>query len=510
MPLRRLAVALLLPLACSERSSVDGRGGGAGQTGATPSGGSGSSSGGAGASGSGAAGQAGASLGGSAGGGASGSPALGGGCGGLGGAAVVATYAPKRFALGDDPSSDVECTAVSNPERGFRNTADLRVVNDFSQRREQGFTTVYGGVLLDDYLASDLDQALLDVLQSNFDAARAAGVKLLPRFYHQADLSPGATDAALEVALAHVEQLGPLLEANADVIAALHAGFVGAWGEWHGSTTGLDQEAPREQILAALLEALPASRSVLLRRPSFKSLAYGGPLTESSAWNGSELARLGHLNDCFLASDDDLGTYQLEGEKDYALADSAFTAVDGETCAVNPPRSQCAAALAELALHHWSTLNVDYQQDVLNGWREEGCFESIACRLGYRFVLLGHRSPAAARRGTPFSLAVSLANDGYAAPYNARPLRLALRGPEQRAIDVQVDMRRIAPDSEVELCLEVVLPAELEPGEYQLGLAMPDAAPALAADERYAVRIANDVIWEDGVNWLDAHVTVSE
>lgn len=446
------------------------------------------------------------------GGGSAGAPPVQGSCEGLGALPSARHFTPKLFSAGADPSQDPECTALVNPERGFRGTTNLRASASFDGRRDEGQSTVYGAVLLDDYLEQDLDAALLERLTENFAAAREAGVKLLPRFYYQADLSASASDATRERALAHIEQLAPLLEANADVIAALHAGFVGAWGEWHGSTTELHEQEPREAILSALLGALPASRTVLVRRPSFKSLAFpGGPLSEATAFDGTDLARVGHLNDCFLASDSDSGTYQDAGEKDYAVADSAFTAVDGETCATNPPRSECESAKAELQLHHWSLLNLDYNGDVLDSWRSGGCFDEIACRLGYRLALVGHSFPETVSRGQLLSFLLSFVNDGYARPFNARPLHLVLRGPETRSFVVDLDARDLAPGADPsEHCLGVALPADLLPGTYTLGLALPDAAPGLASDERYAVQLANDVTWQDGVNWLDATLQVAE
>ena len=502
---------LLLVLGCGEGNGGGRPAAGAGGT----AGGSGPSTGGGGSgagvvSGGGTAGTMG--LGGSSGGadgGSAGAPPVQGSCEGL--AASARAFTPKLFSAGQDPSQDVECTAVLNPERGFRGTANLRNSANFSGTRDEGQSTVYGAVLLDDYLDQDLDAGLLDQLSDNFAAARTAGIKLLPRFYYQADLDAGSNDATLERALGHIEQLAPLLAENADVIAALHAGFVGAWGEWHGSTTGLHEQAPREEILAAVLGALPASRMVLVRRPSFKSLAFEGPLSEATAFDGSALSRVGHLNDCFLASDSDSGTYQGDGEKDYAVTDSAFTAVDGETCASNPPRSECASALTELQLHHWSTINIDYNQDVLDSWQSGGCFDEIACRLGYRLALLGHAFPETAAPGQVLSLQLSIVNDGYARPFNARPLYLVLKGPEQRSLVLDLDARQLAPAAEAEpRCLGVTLPDDLAPGTYDLGLALPDASPSLAADDRYAIRLSNDVTWESGVNWLDAQVQVNE
>jgi hypothetical protein len=443
--------------------------------------------------------------------GAGGVPIPSGTCDDFGPEAIVRTFTPQRFALGDDPSADAECTEIENPERGFRSTANLRGSVNFSGVRSQGMTTVYGAVLLDDYRDQPLDQSLLELLGDAFAEARSAGVKLLPRFYYQANLEAGSQDASLDTVLGHIAQLAPVLADNADVIAALHAGFVGAWGEWHGSTTGLHMQEPRDQILAAVLGALPASRMVLVRRPSFKSSAYeGGPVSDETAYEKSDLSRLGHLNDCFLASDSDSGTYQNADEKDYAAADSAFTAVDGETCAENPPRSECEEAKEELALHHWSLLNINYHSGVLDSWRDGGCFDEIACRLGYRLVLLGHSTPPSVRRGEALSIALSLSNDGYARPYNERPVWLVLDGPERRALPLALEPRRLAPGEAVELCLAAAVPADLAAGDYALGLALPDASPTLAADERYAVRLANDSVWQEGINWLDASVSVTE
>src|SRR5688572_25917876 len=156
-----------------------GGGGGAGGSGAQASGGAGQSSAG---SPSGGSPSSGGSL------GEAGAPSTPVSCDDLGSAPIVRSFTPKRFALGDDPSADPECTLVLNPERGFRSTSNLRSAPDFSGTRADGFSTVYGAILIDDYVDQDLDQGLLDELAQTFAAARAEGVKLLPRFYYQANL----------------------------------------------------------------------------------------------------------------------------------------------------------------------------------------------------------------------------------------------------------------------------------------------------------------------------------
>ncbi|WP_437733960.1 DUF4832 domain-containing protein [Sorangium sp. So ce1335] len=453
----------------------------------------------------------GGSSGGNGGNGGNGEPGEPPGACGLGGATVERSYAPRLFAAGEDPSTDPECSGVLNPERGVFRFKDLRSLDSLSNLRADGYTLVYGKVLIDDYRTRDIDERLIDQLDASFAAVRSAGLKVLPRFYY-ADTGT-APDAPLGRVLSHIDQLKPVLEQNADVIAVLHPGFVGAWGEWHSSTNDLTSPDSRKQIFDALLEAIPENRMILARRPSHKREAYGGPLTEETAFSGAPLSRVGHLNDCFLASADDVGTYQLPGEKDYAVADSAFVPVGGETCGLNPPRSACGSALDELALHHWSFINTDYHEQVIEGWRSEGCFEAIACRLGYRFVVMGHESPEQVARGQSLSLRLRVFNDGVARAYNPRPVYLVLQqGATRRFVEVDADPRRWAPGEESELCLGAQLPDDLPPGDYQLGLWLPDESERLRGDPRYAIRLSSGATWdsESGVNLLDAAVRVVE
>ena len=94
-------------------------------------------------------------------------------------------------------------------------------------------------------------------------------------------------------------------------------GFVGAWGEWyftqHFGNQGAISAAQwqdRRDVVDALLAALPTTTPVQLRTPAFKQHFFGAaPLSAAAAFSGSDASRVGHHNDCFLASEDDAGTY---------------------------------------------------------------------------------------------------------------------------------------------------------------------------------------------------------
>lgn len=410
---------------------------------------------------------------------------------------------------------------LANPERGLMHYADCSgaplVVGTLEGWRRDGVTQVFCMVYLREFRERDLDDAVLGLLQRQFDAVRAAGMTTILRFAYTD--SEAGDDASPAQVLRHIAQLEPVLAANSSVIATLQAGFVGAWGEWYytqhfgnaGRISAADA-ANRKAVVDALLDALGPTRTVQLRTPGFKR-SFHGPeaLDPASAFDGSARARVGHHNDCFLAGPDDFGTYTDPAvERPYLAADSTYLPVGGETCAVNAPRSECASAIAEMTQFHWSYLNADYHPDVLAGWRSGGCMPEIQRRLGYRFVLTDGTFSSS---GRSVDVRFAVRNDGFSAPYNPRPAQLVLRAGSgaMTRLPLTTDPRRWAAGSVTTVTETVAVPADLPAGTYQLGLALPDATPALAEVPEYAIRTANADLWiaADGYNDLKASVTVS-
>jgi hypothetical protein len=388
--------------------------------------------------------------------------------------------------------------AFLNPERGYVVDVDLIDGRDFRWVREQGYTLGFAYVRLDAWRTEALSPTLLEALARGFEAARDAGIKIIVRFAYNHDAA--GADAPKWAILAHIAQLTPLLQANADVIAVLDAGFIGAWGEWHSSTHGLDNQADRGDVLWALLAALPPSRSTLVRSPLYKVAAYGD--APPRAFDGSDASRVGHVNSCFLASETDLGTYTdpIERWKDYLAEDGLATPVGGETCGLAPPRTDCETALAELRRLHWSFMNALYHPDVIDAWRGQGCFDEIGRDLGYRLELESVSFDERVAPGGWLDVTIRMRNTGYAAMYNARPVYLVV---DDTAILLPDDPRRWQPGP-VTVRARIRVPATLGAGLHRLALWMPDADPRLRTPERvalFAVRIAG-ARWEDGANVL--------
>ena len=462
----------------------------------------------------------------------------------------------------------------ANPERGFYIPKDALasgfVPLDFNVLRNYRTTSqahgsasykvfatlFYRGYVLDIFRDKPLSPAFLHDLDGDFAVARSAGVKLIIRFAytnrsHRGDcpnkaICPPYGDAPKEIVLHHIAQLKPLLTKNADVIAVLQQGFIGIWGEnyftdyfgFPGDDVGRIMDSSwrdRNEVLKALLSALPKDRMVQVRTPQMKQkFVYGpkaavtaGPITEKEAFNFSDKARIGFHNDCFLAGPDDYGTFYDNGSSEtakkpanlelrkYFEADSRYGAVGGETCDdTYSPQNDCGPAEKAMAAMHYSYLNTAYNNKVNNDWDSAGCINTIKKNLGYRIVLRSATLPVAVKAGWPFSFTLNMENVGYAAPYNPRTLRLIFRNRQtgqEFFLPCKTDIRFWF--SGRKECRETLyLPKNMTRGSYDILLNLPDKYASIAKNPAYSIRLANENMWEEktGYNNLRHQITVSK
>lgn len=401
---------------------------------------------------------------------------------------------------------------VVNPERGFFQELSFDGRPLRLDLLRAGNTLVRVMVRLDAFRHTELSASFLQALQESLALARSFGVKLILRFaYNDGPYPNSEPDAPLAVVAQHLAQLEPVLEYHKDVIAWFEAGFVGAWGEWHSSTFGLDSPENKLVIRDWLLSRFPQDRFVLFRYPKDIIAWYPVPLREGEAFSSLAQARVGHHNDCFLASPDDEGTYLDQDGSNlmvpwqaYLATMTRFVPMAGETCAPFPPRSDCATALSEMALLHWTALNEDWHPEVIVGFKNQGCYGTIREKLGYRLVLTKALWSSRLLPGSRFELWLALKNEGFAAPLLPRSVLLVLAGAGRQWVwPLAVDPRRWEP-GEHGITARLLLPQELPPGTYQLGLWLPDPSPSLRQDPRYAIRFANEGVWDPriGVNVL--------
>jgi hypothetical protein len=247
------------------------------------------------------------------------------------------------------------------------------------------------------------------------------------------------------------------------------------------------------------------------------------PLQESEAFSESDKARIGFHNDCFLASADDYGTYYDYGSsaqpkqpateplRKYIEADTRFTVVGGETCDdAFSPQNDCAPAgyaEEEIRQMHYSFLNSAYNTSVNNDWDSGGCLDNIKRKLGYRFVLRKAQFPQKVGRAGSLNCRLFLDNIGYASPYNPRPVEMIFRnivtGKEFMAA-LKLKPQLLFPGSH-QIPLVIQMPAGITPGAYELYLFLPDAGSSISKRPEYAIRLANENMWEESTGYNDLH-----
>jgi len=234
---------------------------------------------------------------------------------------------------------DEDTTDFPNPERGFYHQwlSDSKspsplVSWHFDQLKADNMTLIRRLYSMTTFRSAQISDVFMQHMQNDMDAVRQHGVKIILRFAYTFNEAPPHNDAPLNLVLSHLEQIAPLLQNNADVIAYMEAGFIGRWGEWHTSSNNLDNTADMRTILLKILSLLPESRTVAIRYQQAKKDIFNRtyPLSPGEGFTLTDIARTAHHNDCFCADIDDWGTYwpidasSLNAQKDYLNAENRF------------------------------------------------------------------------------------------------------------------------------------------------------------------------------------------
>ncbi len=407
-----------------------------------------------------------------------------------------------------------ETKSFPNPDRGWYFYAPILENESYEQIGNAGGRLVYGAITLRDFIHSDISETVLTNIRQRFTELRANGVKVVLRVNYNEEET--GTDASKTQMIRHMQQLQPLLEENKDVIAYIEIGYFGQWGEWHDwcggeANTNLtddfcskhpDTEQTWRWIINDLLQYVPDNRFILVRYPGKKQAIFGGdPVNSSEAYTDIAKARVGHHNDCFLASSDDVGTYQtfgtsssVEALKTYLSLDTEYLPIGGETCsAQHGHRFSCDTAVAEMEQLHWTYLNREYYKGALDIWSESGCINEIDLRLGYRFELLSARLPDALVKGSRQTAEFRIRNVGFSRAHNYRKAYLRLFQEEQIIANLELenmDIRKIGGGETLTFSANFFVPDDVPEQTVSVALWLPDEDSRNWNNSRFSIRLA--------------------
>lgn len=434
-------------------------------------------------------------------------------------------------------------TIFPNPERGFITMLEghLTAKKPYAVKGKEstlddhmnkdGISIVLVHYYLENFRnSSTLPDEVLNGFDEDMQVLRNKGLKAILRFsyinttYVNGKGEDSAKDAPLDIAKSHISQYKSHWQANADVIFVFQAGFIGAWGEWYYTDNYGNQQSTmnesRRALVDALLEAVPGDRCIQLRTPLFKTGYVGttDPLTAEEAYTGTAKARLAHHNDAFLERWGDMGTYEdTATQKPYIAQETLYVPLGGESCildeSVAAANATYAQTTAEMSRLHWTFIQNGYAPLITNRWRNDGTFDELNRRMGYRFQLVNGSYSDEIEAGDKLSVEMQIRNTGYAPLYNERHAYIVLKNAKRSyRFPLDVDPRRWAPNGEVATINEqITIPESIVSDTYDLYLCLPDAYATLADDPRFAVRFANKDIWDAalGMNRLNASVIIT-
>ena len=390
-----------------------------------------------------------------------------------------------------------------NPERGFYGWSGDDFVASYdagsvAYTYSLGQRLVLAKIQLDAYRTTDLPATYLTSLNAQFAKIRSAGMKATVLFNY--DFSGTGKDATAAQIKRHLEQLQPILAANADVIPFMRAGFIGAWGEWHSSASGntcgynsgttscTTADANKVIVRDALFANVPASTQIAFRYPVDIMKWYPSPTQQT---------RAGFHNDCFLAGPDDSGTYQSTAQRVYVQSLTAGAASGGENCSNTGTVLRTAGSdiLTEGAQYHLTWLNGSDWSGFMTAWKNAGVYDQVSRSIGYRFQLDSASHVDSVTKGSAVTVTVAMHNIGWSKLFSARPLVVTLKNKVTGDMFTGSagDLRNLPPQSSspTSIPVTVAVPTTAIAGDYDVYLSVPDIYATTKDNPVFAIRFAN-------------------
>ena len=272
---------------------------------------------------------------------------------------VIVTMKPDSFSHGS-----------ASPDQVFHLRCDISqfsgAVNSDGKDKKLTDTALNG---LDDYLYEIKKQNKNAVIRFSYDASYAGNTN---------------KEASLTTIETHVKQLSEILNKHVDTITAIEGGLLGPWGEMH--TSKIATEENKAKVFKYWLQNTN-NIPILSRTPNAIFTYFGKSLSEMEKLEikpSDEGYHLGLYNDCYLSSDNDVGTYihDRTRETKWLSTQNEHLPYGGETCKVCE-MNNLDVCLPEMFLLKLSYLNIDYNTDVINKWKKAKYDDSLGAEILY-------------------------------------------------------------------------------------------------------------------------------
>lgn len=422
-----------------------------------------------------------------------------------------------------------DISQIKNPERGWFRIFKSDEMNGIEKLKAQKISIVLLEADLKEFVTVPISEEKLDEISDAFTSARNNDLQVIFRAAYDFDGLPSSEPKSLDIIKGHITQLKSILYRNEDILYCVQAGFLGPWGEWHSSFYGDPPSlTAMKTVLFELMDAVPKTRAVLVRRPVFIREIYKGEpggniIAETSAYDGSDLSRTGYFNDALLSTDDEYGTYSdmeysRQDELEWADIHTKFTPFVGETNylgANNNPEN----AVYELNKLHAQSINIDYLPEVITKWKttaynDINTYDYISNRLGYRFILSEMKISSQVIKGGVLHVVLNMKNEGFGNLINRREFEMILKnGPVIYSAKVSDDPRMwFRENGMMKKDLYFSVPSKISSGKWSVYLNLPSMYPSLRENPEYSIRFANTGLWDEvnGYNLLTNDIIIDD
>ena len=318
---------------------------------------------------------------------------------------------------------------------------------------------------LKNYKNTTISEHALSQLEQIFKDWSNTDTQILLRFLYDWDGIAKATEPdSLSTILTHIDQVSEIVNRYSDSVYLMQGIFIGNWGEMHGSEFMDDTSV--HTLINHLNESIDSSIYLSVRTPAHWRMItnlYDAP-KKSPSYKGTREDELKFQNT--------LCQYVPNGGE--VVSDNSY--------------NDLPSAVESLTTMHVSYLNADYDNTVLDKWKNTtwnqndafyGCdgYTYIQAHLGYRYLVTKCTVKTSGFLNPQLNLSIGLQNTGFGNALKEFHATLKFKNTETgeiSSVPIDYDFRKLK--STQKKTLSVSLPRKsLKSGSYQVFLSITDA-----------------------------------
>ncbi len=418
---------------------------------------------------------------------------------------------------------------LTNPERGFYNPVGYNLKQEGNQAINPKGNLIHLRIGIATFSRKhnnqediEITEDALNAIKKTFENIRNNNSSVIIRFSYDNFYGQPNKEPAIEMILKHLEQLGKILIEYEDVISTIEMGFLGLWGELHGSTISNYENI--SLITTKLLNETNQKIKISLRTPghyaAWKKIDRGA-LNLDISTKGTMDYQVGIYNDGYLGSESDLGTFSNRNIEVAWLSNHAKHTFYGGEISANyasgTPLNTIEYLSTEAFQTHTTYLNISWNNLVIDSfknvpymgenpfYKNETAYKYIENHLGYRFVLKSSYLTTKIKKTDPLKLKLRIENVGFSNLIKEKLVSIVLEN-ENEIYEIQTSLNATDWESTktTEENFSITLPNEIKEGEYKVYIRLSEYANLKNDHNYHCIKFANKEIYNNnlGANYV--------